>query len=858
MAEEKMAGGGGQADGGDRVDRAGPSRDWVKEIERYRKAFGPWIELCKGIVDKYRLDSRTRHVTVGGWTQDLNAALGGDASYNVLWSNVQTMKPALFSRAPRILASRRHKDRDPAGRLASEVIERACNLLVEDSGFTGGFNKVTLDLLLTSRGVPWVRKEERKRPNTPLELVEPPPQPMMPPPGSGPVPMPPMQPPRPPFLVDEDGNEHEIGGPGVVNVAKEGEEPEYELESDEYDCEIFVDYVNWDDFAHSPERTWADVARRGWVARRQFFTMREGVKRFGKKFAKAKPKVPTAMDGNRAVENPAMDGDQRGADVWELWDAMSRSRMFIVDGLEGPLEDPDDPYGLEGLFPCPEPAYGTLSNEDLIPTPDYAQYAALAMEMDTVTRRINRVMKAVKFAGVFDQSQDGIADLTQLEDGQLRGIPGMTSSDGKSLLSDSISWLPVKEGAEHLRTLYENRAQTKASIDEVSGISDILRGQQQHQYEKASQTRMKAQFAGQRLEQRRRGLERCARDVARIMVELMLEHYQPDQLRQQSAFDLMTEVERAKADAQAAAAQHQQQVEQYQAAMAQQAAAPPMQGPPDAALPPGAAPPPGGAAGPAPGPPGVAPGGPLAQPPPPPSPPGPPPPSPDEVADRMWEQALGILDNERTRGFRIDVETDSTVELDANSQIEQRTQFLQELGGFLNNIGPVMQMRPELTPAINEAMLFTIRGFPAGRTLEAQFESAADQTNQAAKAAAEQGPPPDPKAEAEAAAIQQRMQIEGQKAQADLALKQQDAQAKQAAAQTDAQVAQIEAEAKIRELEAQDRVNQAELRAKEMELEALRKKHELEEDKKQEDVRAAKARADHAAAAPKPASGGKK
>ena len=46
------------------------------------------------------------------------------------------------------------------------------------------------------------------------------------------------------------------------------------------DERTFIDYVHWDDFAHSPERTWADVERRGWVARRISMTRAEGKARF--------------------------------------------------------------------------------------------------------------------------------------------------------------------------------------------------------------------------------------------------------------------------------------------------------------------------------------------------------------------------------------------------------------------------------------------------------------------------------------------------------------------------------------------------------------------------------------------------
>ena len=72
---------------------------------------------------------------------------------------MQTLKPSLFSRSPEIIAERRHRDRDPIGRIASEVLQRASNEEIERNGFKDAMDSVVLDVLLPGRGVPWVRFE---------------------------------------------------------------------------------------------------------------------------------------------------------------------------------------------------------------------------------------------------------------------------------------------------------------------------------------------------------------------------------------------------------------------------------------------------------------------------------------------------------------------------------------------------------------------------------------------------------------------------------------------------------------------------------------------------------------------------
>ena len=67
----------------------------------------------------------------------------------------------------------------------------------------------------------------------------------------------------------------------------------------------------------------------------------------------------------------------------------------------------------------------------------------------------------------------------------------------------------------------------------------------------------------------------------------------------------------------------------------------------------------------------------------------------------------------------------ATVEMDAGQTQEARTEFLTSAGNFLNNALPVMQSSPDLNaPHGGEMMLFAVRGYRAGRTLESAFEEA--------------------------------------------------------------------------------------------------------------------------------------
>ena len=213
---------------------------WLDEIQRYTRASQEWRKDSKSIIDRYRLER-----------QNIDSAGSRRPIFNVLWSNIQTMKPAIFSKVPQIIAERRHRDSDPIGRLGSQVLQRASNEEVERNGFKDTMDQVVLDVLLPGRGVPWVR-----------------------------------------FEVDDVPSEN-----GEAAVANE---------------RIFMDYVHWEDFAHSPERNWAAVERVGWVARKTALTKREGTERFGEKFAN----VEMSMS-SRSSES--LDQRERSGDQSQVW-----------------------------------------------------------------------------------------------------------------------------------------------------------------------------------------------------------------------------------------------------------------------------------------------------------------------------------------------------------------------------------------------------------------------------------------------------------------------------------------------------------------------------------------------------------
>jgi len=131
-----------------------------------------------------------------------------------------------------------------------------------------------------------------------------------------------------------------------------------------------------------------------------------------------------------------------------------------------------------------------------------------------------------------------------------------------------------------------------------------------------------------------------------------------------------------------------------------------------------------------------------------------------------------LLKSEPIRSFRIEVASDSLVEMDEAGEKESRVEFLTAVGTFMEKSLPVAQEVPDMAPLIGEMLLFGVRAFKGGRPMEAAFDDAI------AKLKAPQQPkqqPPDPeqiKAQAAMQMEQMRQQAEQGKLQAGAQIEQ--------------------------------------------------------------------------------------
>ena len=452
--------------------------DWYKTISGYERQYKRWEARADRIVKKYKDDSR----------YDRNP----NARFNILWSNVQTIQPAIFARLPRPDVSRRFRDNDPIGRVASMMLERALEYEIEHYGdYKSAMNNAVLDRLLGGRGVSWVRYEPHFAVDEESE------------PDDG-------------YQVTEDSDEAE------TLEAQEIENPE----RIEYECAP-VDYVHWKEFGHTPgARTWEEVTC---VWRKVYMSRPALVERFGEELGYKIPLDTKPADDKNSYK--PQDG-QYEAVIYEIWDKETGKALWLSKSLGKIVDERDDPLQLENFFPCPKPLYSTLTTDSLEPIPDFVIYQDQARELDTLCDRIDGLINALKVRGVYDASSSELQRLfSEGENNTLIPVDNWMAFAEKQGMKGAIDLVDITPFAQALAQCYQAMEQVKGQIYELMGIADIQRGQTDPNETLGAQI-IKSNNASGRLKTMQHAVVDFATSLLSIKAQIICNHFTDDTLVQ--------------------------------------------------------------------------------------------------------------------------------------------------------------------------------------------------------------------------------------------------------------------------------------------------------------------------------------
>ena len=531
-----------------------------------------------------------------------------ETPFNILFSNTETMGPALYSAVPRPVVQRRFKDSDPLGKVAATAGQRILEFLLDTNidgyeTFDDAMKCVVNDALLPGRGVSAVKYDA---------------------------------------VI------------GTVDGA--------EVKASELVCS---DSRSWDRVFFGFARKWSKVP---WVAFEEHMDLEAAEAMFGKEISNRIEFTvgednddEDGKEGNNADERDM--GERKTALVYQIWDKANGKvvRYISPHYKEGYLKIQEDPLELTGFFPIPRPLQFIEKSNDLKPVAPYILYENQAKELNRLTRRINRIAEAIKARGIYDSSLGGdIENVMKADDNTLVPSDKSSSLSAEKGLQNAIWFLPIQELVVTHEKLLMAREQCKQVIYEITGISDIIRGAT-----KASETlgaqKLKSQWGTLRIKPKQGEVQRYARDILRLMLEIAATKFSEDTWAQMTGLPFLTQ-------------QKSQQLQQI-AQAAQVSGQPP----------------------------------------------------PPEVMQQMqqptWEAVLAMLRKDTQRAYRIDIETNSTVEPEAVEDQKNIADLMTALGQFLNGVGPLVEKGIMPFEVAQTMMLSITRRFRFGTEIEDQIKA---------------------------------------------------------------------------------------------------------------------------------------
>ena len=643
-------------------------------IDRHKES----VELMRSAWDAYGNQGRTLSGRDGVDASQTGGTSGGDGygqqkPVNLYYSNIETMKNHVFSQAPIPISRRRVGRESPAERVAAKLIQDCLRTCLDcdffDYDFEEVLSRVRDDFMIPGRGMAELEYVKLQR-TTPVE--------------------------RQPVQLEgntwKDAAGQRVPGTlvtrdesgGMTGTYQPKAEPQSEGET------VMVRYMDPTETLIHPTKRWMDAQ---WVATVHQLTYDELVAKIGSDEAgRAKfnelPMWNDATGGASRMpdkESVSQSDHYKRARVFRIFDKPNRQIIWldlgersaaggettggVKDGggqYAGPtiLKIVPDHLGIQGFFPFPKPLQTVMSNHSQDPVTEFSQYSALFHSLQENTARIYAMGRALKPKPFVNSSH---AEAIKRAYGpnssdDVEAVP-LTEMGPDTNIANLIQWPPFQELSNAMNVLSTLNDSTTTRIFEVSGIDELQRGISRPR-ETATAQRVKVEYGSGRLQERRRLFARFCRSLLRKMVEIICAKFEWQSIRMMSGVEI-----RSKGDIDKEVAEIQ---EKMQAAETQQMGAP-QQGQ-----------------------------------------------DPEELKKRLAElerepteeDVEKVIRDDYLRYFSIDIETNSTIQGDRESENAGRAESLSALAQALEKFKPYVDLGLIPYEFLNELVLAHMHGMP--------------------------------------------------------------------------------------------------------------------------------------------------
>ena len=542
--------------------------------------------------------------------------------FNILYSNIETILPSVYSQTPRPIVQRRFKDSDELGMKAAIAAQRMLEFLCDTNvdgyeSFDSAMISTVIDANVVGRGISRVKYDaEISRAAVPVDDNAP--------------------------LTGETG--------------QDAIQPEETVKWEQ----VCSDSCIWDRVYFGYAKKWSNVP---WVAFEEYVDKEEAKRLFGDEIADrltySEMREDDDKEGGDAERNA---GGIKTCRIYQIWDKAGGKKVLYVSPsyMDGVLNEIEDPLGLTGFFNIPRPLQFLVKTDDLRPTAPYLMYENQAKELNRLTRRLKNIVEAIKVRGAYDGSLGSdIENILKGEDNELTPTDKGASLAAEGGLEKAIWMLPIDKLITVASSLVQAREQCKRVIYEINGIGDIIRG-----HSVASETlgaqKIKENWGTMRLKRMQRDVQRYARDLLRMKLEVAAKKMNQETWARATGLPFTNKYEQARAKMQM-----------------------------DMILAQGEQPPPN-----------------LVE----------------MVNTPAWEDILSVLSDDIQRAYRVDIETNSTLDVDATEDQANIGQFMNAMGQFMNGITPMVEKGAMPFEAAKQMMLAIVRRYRFGVDVEDELK----------------------------------------------------------------------------------------------------------------------------------------
>lgn len=311
-------------------------------------------------------------------------------------------------------------------------------------------------------------------------------------------------------------NDFLLSGMGVVFEQYKADFSEVDgvdVKKSEYVETVYLSPLN---FLADSEKVdvWEDVS---WIAKIIYMTKQEVLDAFGKEVE------------DIIVEDDREDYQKKNTKVYEIWDKESQTIYYLSKECKSKfLKVTEDPLKIKGFFNCPKPIFATLANDGIIPVPDYSEIKEQLDELDGVTGRMKKIMQALKVSGCYNSSFPELNSILS-KDVTLVSVSDFDRLKEAGGIKGIIDFVPIEQYVNALASMAERRQDLTAQIYEITGVSDIMRGNSDAN-ETATAVTKKTNFGTLRNQDRQNDMQRFILDLFKIKAEIICEQFSPDML----------------------------------------------------------------------------------------------------------------------------------------------------------------------------------------------------------------------------------------------------------------------------------------------------------------------------------------